>query len=451
MSVLAAESYQHLETYLLAQRQNTNDLFPVTNINVESLNELVADTTINYPALQTLTRVLDTFIALDRKIGVENVAEWLQVESTSYGWLFIYRRGEEKSKPLFRGNTSVDYLHATFVGLFGTNSLRENIPNFRYVFGTILYPEPFVCYRKKVRLIPMVVNEVVEGVRWEEWVTNASTSEFEEVIVQIIAALLLAWDQIGFVHGRLDGDAVVIRKHEPVTLAYSQIWVKSGFIPVIGDFVFSTITYEQRKFASHVSDYHNTDPLQDLVLLLVTTLEVGNQDVVAVCRRVFQLFFNTSMMDFSQSTELDNLRGLINLHGLVFLQRFNNSNYSEVAPRVLQKMVGGNISDKSPEEKSIYRCGDAVACPNELKTDESGSVIQIYLLISSGKETPKFSDVELTNFMEMHVKTLNLLIEESNHRNSQITPFLLPVDLNLLTRESTLLYWYQHPPPKRPS
>jgi hypothetical protein len=127
-----------------------------------------------------------------------------------------------------RDPANSDIIHELFVGLYGTNRLREVVPNFAYVFGGFECSTPVIEPRvpgQETRVVsyctgvpgakevPYVIYEnIAPAVSLREYVETCSPEEYFEALIQLNRALKKGWETIKFVHNDLHYENALVRK-----------------------------------------------------------------------------------------------------------------------------------------------------------------------------------------------------------------------------------------------
>lgn len=125
------------------------------------------------------------------------------------------------------------------------NSLRASIPNFAYVYGMfecgppIIRPEisgeksKLITWCRSGSQVKYIMYENIAGsITLYDYVKTCTAQEYIDIILQIIHALMIAYNKTGFTHYDLHGENILVR---------SVPNRDDGFyIPYNGDFVFAT-------------------------------------------------------------------------------------------------------------------------------------------------------------------------------------------------------------------
>lgn len=140
--------------------------------------------------------------------------------------------------------------HEALVSLYGTNKLRKQIPNFLYCYG----------YIKDKALI--VENN--EGVSFTEFLRNCSIEEFTEQYLQVLHALKIANESIGFTHYNLTTNNVIVVDNDG-DIRYDNITMSVDKYPLIVNFNHSRFSIDDRSCGNeNIEDtvnfiHHETD------------------------------------------------------------------------------------------------------------------------------------------------------------------------------------------------
>ncbi|AYV86114.1 MAG: protein kinase [Solivirus sp.] len=186
-----------------------------------------------------------------------------------------------------------EQIHEYFVGAFGTNSLRDYIPNFSYVLGLFKCSPPYVdsfttgdgtslskaityCQNNDPNnLVDYIIYENVgapssvpgqassptsskEGApSLEDFIRTATFNQFLNVFVQIILALQVAYEKIDFTHGDLhDNNILIKRLPSPIAIPYEigtgeskrTYYVVTDTVAMIIDYGRSHIKYNSQMY-----------------------------------------------------------------------------------------------------------------------------------------------------------------------------------------------------------
>lgn len=118
-------------------------------------------------------------------------------------------------------------IHELVVGLYGTNKLREFIPNFSYIYGGFKCSPPIIdpetkkiaswCLDNENTVNYVLYENVAPAISVYDYVDNCSASEFLNVYMQVLYSLRLAHKMIDYTHYDLHGENVLVRTPKNTT------------------------------------------------------------------------------------------------------------------------------------------------------------------------------------------------------------------------------------------
>lgn len=197
---------------------------------------------------------------------------------------------------------NLNSLHEYFVGAYGTNTLRDIVPNFTYTLGMFKCSPPYIDNAslltgrqdeetKRIALtscqnddpksqVTYVLSEnITDSVTFRDFVINgASYEEYLNVIVQLVGAINLAATEIGFTHYDLHTENVLIKTlPSAIFIYYPGIgYVKTKHVATIIDFGRSHIKVNGESFGYNgvgIGIYPNeTFPIFDIYKILCFSL-----------------------------------------------------------------------------------------------------------------------------------------------------------------------------------
>ncbi|CAH6420345.1 Protein kinase [uncultured virus] len=116
-------------------------------------------------------------------------------------------------------------IHELVVGLYGTNKLRQYIPNFTYVYGGFKCSPPLIdpetkkvvtwCLHDDNAVNYILYENINPSVPMSKYLETCSGKDFVNVYMQILYALRLAFKVIDYTHYDLNYDNVLIRDPFP--------------------------------------------------------------------------------------------------------------------------------------------------------------------------------------------------------------------------------------------
>lgn len=155
-----------------------------------------------------------------------------------------------------------------FVG-YVLSLLRPWIPNFELVFGRFdinveqagnMLFAGFGKYYANVLLLESQGNALTLGA----WLTTGGHNqrEFWELLLQLVGALLVAWNTCAFCHNGLNEQVLTVRSlAQPLTIRYYDSYITTNNVLIIGGFDNSAVTYNNRRFTNG----NEQEPLREIL------------------------------------------------------------------------------------------------------------------------------------------------------------------------------------------
>ena len=172
----------------------------------------------------------------------------------------------ENAKDMFvvkvsRSPSDDTLLHELVVGLYGTNKLRQYIPNFAYVYGGFKCSPPLIdpetkkvitwCLHDTNPVNYVLYENITPAVPMSKYLQTCTGKDFVNVYLQVLYALRLALKVSDYTHYDLHYENVLIREPSPGTIsgpfqiAYETErgveYVLTHVIPTFIDYGFSHI------------------------------------------------------------------------------------------------------------------------------------------------------------------------------------------------------------------
>ena len=165
------------------------------------------------------------------------------------------------SKQLKNETKKKEFLHGNFVGEFVINRLLKLIPNFVFTFG--------INDNKKFE-------EFIKGESLDNYIKNKEFifKDFLNIFVQILLALHVAQQAIGFIHYDLYPWNIVITKLEKETIVeypispFRVIKIKTKLLPVLIDYGKSHVIFNNRHYG--LINLFRSSSCHDMICLLVS-------------------------------------------------------------------------------------------------------------------------------------------------------------------------------------
>lgn len=311
--------------------------------------------------------------------------------------------------------TKDDLLHEAIIGIFGTNELRENVPNFAYIFGSTKCSTAFVegdnvkswCNVKDDELnVDYIIYENIEpSVTLKEYCENCTASQFLDKYLQILYALAIANNKIDFTHYDLHSSNVLIRttNNNEFYIPYQNLeddrtyYIKTDAIATIIDYGFSHIKHEGQSYGIYDRihygvQYERKFPIYDSFKLLLFSLENmknnNNMDCFNTISKLVPFFNSTDSIDNIIKLGKDVFYYLPITESNQYITQYNLINYIE---EVLPIEFSYIVTSVRPDGE-IIGCNGTNICISmdetyvklgvEMVEPMANSVIEFYDLVS---------------------------------------------------------------------
>ena len=211
-----------------------------------------------------------------------------------------------------QSDTDYDLVHELFVGLFGTNSLREQ-GNLNYVFGgfdcshPIRAPkaaEPATWCNLGERL-DYVIYERIEGPSLGSSLNSMSPNDFLQCLVQITLSLNDAYNKISYTHYDLHAENVILRMLPgPAQLAYkidnTRVFINTRIIVSFIDYGLSYFRYANESYGSFIGFVEGVStevpfPMYDIFKILIDSFSRANREIKSFIRTCIGFFTTESV------------------------------------------------------------------------------------------------------------------------------------------------------------
>ena len=283
----------------------------LTTINIENIQNLIANNFYNSAVMQFISCLVISLAKYSSDTSVEDatIHYWLKnIKAISTESLegYVMTTDLERIKDIFilkAPKYNYSLIHELFVGFFGTNLLRQYIPNFAYIYGYLNCSSPFIknksevatwCHSGKKNVQYIMYENIYPSMTMKQFLENCSFTNFLNAYLQILYSLDLASKEIGFTHYDLHTSNVLIRIIDQIKNFYIPyqtnngiIYLKSYFIATIIDYGFSQIEYNDTNYFNHSVKYAITEkpfPLHDAFRFLVDSFARTDQTKNYECR-----------------------------------------------------------------------------------------------------------------------------------------------------------------------
>ncbi len=225
------------------------------------------------PAARSHTSLFRKFLTNVRLIGAPSERGYAMVadlaDKVDDAFVIKVQRDAEQGSNFSRYTMR----HEVIVGLI-LNQLRAIIPNFAYVFGSFECGSPILTVRDssfsvesdavkavdpKRSMEPRIeswcrggeiqtyaIYENIRGaISLKEYVKNCTSQQYMDIIIQIMYALKIAYERVGFTHYDLHNDNVMVRNYDrdAFYIPYEGDYVFASKIATIIDFGMSHVNY----------------------------------------------------------------------------------------------------------------------------------------------------------------------------------------------------------------
>lgn len=223
-----------------------------------------------------------------------------------------------------------EFMHEYFVGVYGTNRLRDRIPNFAYVMGMFPCSLPFLapaymfkdpserigkimaaawCQNDQSAVNYVIYENVTESMTLHEFIKGGcSFEEFLNVFVQIVLALQMANEEFDYTHYDLHNQNVLVKRlPEPIYINYFSWYLKTDHVATIIDQESAHIGYGGESFTRPTGgvDPYRSFPLQDVFKLLMFCLESS------MPRALWEVTYDDSEYEPINRQVFDSAKGLV--------------------------------------------------------------------------------------------------------------------------------------------
>lgn len=280
------------------------------HLSPSGVYELLSEKFYQPKVMETLLCLTESLIlpnSVDNQEKNEEIRHWfrtiedLSVGKSAYGNTYTATlKGKTVPKAPFvlkvpqTQDSAIEALHELFIGMFGTNLMREDIPNFSYVFGGFKCSKPVdktFCEANDNILYVMYEN-IPNSVSLEKFLETCSIEEFQNIMMQIFYSLNMAKQKIDFGHyDQHTGNILVRTLPHKVAISYQtergeEILVTDKIATFI-DYGFCHIVKDNKHFGHFFVDENGgTDlginpegsyPFYDTYLLLITSYISASQ------------------------------------------------------------------------------------------------------------------------------------------------------------------------------
>lgn len=149
-------------------------------------------------------------------------------------------------------NKRYELVHESIVGLLGTNTLRQYVPNYAYVYGAFNCTSPFIqpdgkkviswCNSKDKGAVTFIIYEsITPSISFDNFAGNCTPEGFMKYYLQTMLALRVGQRRIAFCHYDLHGENVLLRTVPNMEKMYIPYETRNGLEYIETDGVVATI------------------------------------------------------------------------------------------------------------------------------------------------------------------------------------------------------------------
>ncbi len=232
-----------------------------------------------------------------------------------YGNLFVIKTVQ---------NPKDNLIHEAFVGMLGTNKLRQYIPNFSYVYSYFqcapVYDDKLWCESTDNSVSYVVYENIYPSVTFKQYILDVKNtpSDIINKYLQILYSLYYAESAIGFTHNDLHTENILIRSIEkPIYIEYLDPSDKSNYllsdgIATIIDYGFSTIKHNNKQYGTYryvdtINPNAITDAYKVLMFILLDTIN-NRPDVYFAFLPLYGFFNMHGSIAYALNAEFESLR-----------------------------------------------------------------------------------------------------------------------------------------------
>lgn len=307
----------------------------ISQVKVTELNKLLIEHFDNPEIMKLIHCIFSGLSKADELRERSRINYWIKklrlVASGSTAAAYRAKLGPDESPNLIlkvqTDPKRLEFIHELFVGLFGTNSLREegNL-NFSYVYGGFSCTPPLVGPESDIPITWCDKKEPFHYILYEDIVGNTLTNQMAEMepetffnlLVQVVLSLSDAYKKIDYTHYDLHTSNLIVKPlGEKYSIAYDtpngEIFLTTENLAVFIDYGLSHIKYNGKNYGcdtgAHVGVMMDKAfPMYDIFKLLLSSYQLSGKVKTQVMIRNFLRFFsgeNPEMLFFILRQDYD--------------------------------------------------------------------------------------------------------------------------------------------------
>jgi hypothetical protein len=234
--------------------------------------------------------------------------------------------------------------HELIVGLYGTNTLRQYIPNFAYIYGGFKCSGPILndnnkvvdwCVNNNYSVNYILYENINPSISLETYLETCTSKEYLNIFLQIIYSLRMANKMIDFTHYDLHTGNILIRdiNIEKFQIQYDTEngveYITTDLIATFIDFGMSHIYNEDLIIAGdHIENGHYgvynflyydvypnkswimSDIYKVLLYSALVSMNANNNDVIIVISNIYKFFNKDDNLRTAVITQKDHFYNL---------------------------------------------------------------------------------------------------------------------------------------------
>ena len=273
---------------------------------------------INYGSVTTKERIREFIFDLKR-IGAESAFGYAMKADLGSSIELQPKRADSAFIIKVSKRENIDLLHELFIGLH-LNRLRNEVLNFAYSFGGFKCSFPFIatsrdvvgyCNSNKNSVVDYILYEnITPGITLRDYIVGADFNSWLNSFLQILYALNVAKQRLGFTHYDLHDENIILRKTpNMISLMYQTErgyeYINTDFIATIIDYGKSYIKLGNSSFGTigeeDLGYYNQLFPLHDVYKLLMfsifSCMKSKRTDMIDKMKIILEFFTNESPLE----------------------------------------------------------------------------------------------------------------------------------------------------------
>ena len=352
-----------------------------------------------------------------------------------------------------RDPTNDTLVHELVVGLYGTNKLRQYIPNFSYIYGGLKCSPPLIdpvtkkviysCLDNKNLVNYVLYENVAPAIDISTYVRTSSSAQFLNVFMQALYSLRLANKLIDYTHYDLHAENLLIREPKldkgkifqiPYETENGTEYLRTNVISTFIDYGYSHIKTEDiidedkkiilkgQHFGVHGRIQASIFPnrswiIYDAYRLLMDCLrDAYNEQNKGVIREISKIFKFFNKTDDPVQFLLDGVPGMLPL-----IDKTENLQLDDLIIYI-RSVCNCNFINKNPTSDPILDCDSLCATEEKILSD-----IGLTGEVKIPNEIIQFNNLKITFEQQNKTNELEYLINNYQY-NQNIDEFLDELD-----------------------